>query len=129
MYPVPVGTPEKKWKPLASVCEWILVPPPMSIQMGAVAGFGDLPDLVLAALYARNHGVLVCNAFNRLEEIADRIEFEAAQSKSFASGIAELGARLGTLRRDLCRAKASVPAPDEATVAQLWERARQEAEP
>ena len=30
----------------------------------------DLPDLVVGALRAHNHGVLVCKAFDRLEEIA-----------------------------------------------------------
>ena len=35
------------------------------LEMGALGGFGDLPDLVVAALTARSHGVLVCKG--RLE--------------------------------------------------------------
>jgi beta-N-acetylhexosaminidase len=99
------------------------------LEMGAVAGLGDLPDLVLAALQARAHGVLVCKAFDRLPEIAERIEQAAAADHALASTVSQLSARLGTLRRDLCHRSGSIPAPDEATVTQLWERARREAEP
>jgi beta-N-acetylhexosaminidase len=99
------------------------------LEMGAVAGLGDLPDLVLAALQARAHGVLVCKAFDRLPEIAERIEHAATDDHALSSTIGQLSARLGTLRRDLYHRSGSIPAPDEATVAQLWERARREAEP
>jgi hypothetical protein len=34
---------------------------------------------------------------------------------------------MGTLRRDLQQRAAAVPAPDPATVEQLWERARKAA--
>jgi hypothetical protein len=34
---------------------------------------------------------------------------------------------MGTLRTELCQKTAAVPAPDDTTVAQLWERARKEA--
>ena len=41
--------------------------------------------------------------------------------------LTEMSARMGTLRRDLCQRAAAVPAPDDATVEQLWEKARREA--
>jgi hypothetical protein len=40
-----------------------------------------------------------------------------------------MAARMGTLRTEVITKAAAVPAPDEATVAQLWERARSEAAP
>jgi beta-N-acetylhexosaminidase len=99
------------------------------MEMGAVAGLGDLPELVVAALHARNHGVTISKSFDRLPEIADRIRQEAEQDPSFATHLGQLTARLGTLSRDLCRKSGSIPAPEETTVRQLWERARREAEP
>ena len=53
----------------------------------------------------------------------------ANKQSSCAARVAETAARLGTLRRDLCQSSAAVPAPDDATVAQLWQAARLEAEP
>ncbi len=97
------------------------------LEMGALEGFGDLPELVSAALRARNHGVLVCQAFDRLEEIADHLLREADEDLTFADVLDEGRSRLGTLARDLCRQAAAVPAPDDATVAQLWEKARKAA--
>lgn len=97
------------------------------LEMGALKGFGDLPELVTAALRARNHGVLVCQAFDRLEEIADHIHHEAEADSTFANALDEGRSRLGTLARDLCRQAAAVPAPDDQTVAQLWEKARKAA--
>ena len=94
------------------------------LEMGALEGFGALPELVLAALRARNHGVLVCQAFDRLGEIADVLRNEAVADPNFADVLDEGRSRLGTLARDLCRKAAAVPAPDDATVAQLWEKAR-----
>lgn len=99
------------------------------LEMGALDGWGDLPDRVLAALRAHNHGVLVCKAFDHLEEIAERIDAAILDESNFAVRVAEMAARLGTLRRDLCQSAAAVPAPDDATVGQLWEAARLEAEP
>ncbi|MCK5379551.1 MAG: glycoside hydrolase family 3 protein [Acidobacteria bacterium] len=99
------------------------------LEMGALEGFGDLPELVSAALRARNHGVLVCQAFDRLEEIADYLRHEAEADTTFAGILDEGRSRLGTLARDLCRQAAAVPAPDDATVAQLWEKARKAAFP
>lgn len=98
------------------------------LEMGALQGFGDLPELVVAALRARNHGVLVCRAFDRLEAIADRLRHEAEEDPTFAGILDEGRSRLGTLARDLCRQAAAVPAPDDATVAQLWEKARKAVE-
>lgn len=98
------------------------------LEMGALSGWGDLPDLVIAALRARNHGVLVCSAFDRLDEIADRLRSEAEKDPVFAQTLDEQRARMGTLTRDLCRQTAAVPAPDDETVAQLWDRARKAVE-
>lgn len=97
------------------------------LEMGALSEWGDLPDRVLAALRARNHGVLVCSAFDRLEEIVEAIARATADESNFAARVSDMSARLGTLRRDLCQGSAAVPAPDDETVAQLWERARKAA--
>jgi beta-N-acetylhexosaminidase len=93
------------------------------LEMGALSGLGDLPDLVVDALRARNHGVLVCNAFDRLPEIMDRIEQTASSDSAFRVRIAETTARLGTLRRDLCRSTAAVPVPADRQVGRLWQDA------
>jgi hypothetical protein len=66
----------------------------------------------------------VCSEFGRLVEIAERLRSTAADQRSFTACTEVSAARLGTLRRDLVRASAAVPAPDDETVAQLWERAR-----
>jgi len=94
------------------------------LEMGALKGLGDLPELVVTALWARNHGVLVCKAFDQLEAIADRLRQEIEVDPGFADILDEGCARLGTMARDLCRQAAAVPVPDDATVAQLWEKAR-----
>jgi beta-N-acetylhexosaminidase len=97
------------------------------IEMGALADCGDLPELVEAALAARNHGVLICKAFDRLAEISAHLSRRMATDSSLSGRMLEMAACMGTLRRDLCRGAAAVPAPDDTTVAQLWERARSEA--
>jgi beta-N-acetylhexosaminidase len=94
------------------------------LEMGALDDWGDLPERVVAAVRACNHGVLVCKAFDRLEEIADHIDETIAVDPSFASRVEATTARLGTLRRDLCHVAAAIPAPDDETVASLWEVAR-----
>lgn len=99
------------------------------LEMGALDGWGDLPARVEAALRARNHGVLICKAFDRLEEIIHHIYETIAADPAFGSRVEELTARLGTLRRDLCQNSAAIPAPDDDTVAQLWEEARRLARP
>lgn len=99
------------------------------LEMGALDGWGDLPDRAVAALKARNHGVILGKSFLRLPEIADRLYEEAERDSGLRSRLQDDAARLGTLRRDLCRVSASVPAPDDTTVAQLWEQARRESEP
>jgi len=83
------------------------------LEMGALGEWGDLPDRVTAALHARNHGLLICNACDRDPTVATRL--------------AEMTARMGTLARDLHQRAAAVPAPDDTTVEQLWEQARREA--
>lgn len=95
------------------------------LEMGALDHLGDLPDLVLGALKVHHHGVLICSAFDRLQEIAGRLEAEKDADPSFGLRLDEDIARLGTLGHELCRHSASIPAPDEATVAQLWDHARQ----
>jgi beta-N-acetylhexosaminidase len=96
------------------------------LEMGALTGWGDISDRVLDALRARNHGMLVCHAFDSLPQIADRIDEAVASERSFESRFEDAVARLGTLRRDLCQNAAAIPAPDDATVAQLWDAARRE---
>jgi len=94
------------------------------LEMGALTGRGDLPELVARALEVRNHGVLVCKAFDRLVEIADHLDAMAAADPAFGVRVGEMTARLGTLRSELERRMAAVPAPDFDTVDELWERAR-----
>jgi len=99
------------------------------LEMGALAAWGDLEDRAVAAIAAGNHGVIVSKELHRLESIAERLEEEAADSSRFRQMLDNAAARLGTFRSSLCRASVSVPSPDDATVAQLWEQARREAEP
>ncbi len=97
------------------------------IEMGALASCGDLPERVEAALAARAHGVLVCKAFDRLPEIAAHLTERMATDSSLSTRLLEMAACMGTLRRELCQSAAAIPAPDDTTVEQLWERARAEA--
>lgn len=99
------------------------------LEMGALDGWGDLGDRVAAAMAARNHGVLVCKAFDRLEGIMQHLNELADVDSKLSTRIAEMAARMGTLRAELHTTAAAVPAPDDTTVAQLWEHARKEAAP
>jgi beta-N-acetylhexosaminidase len=99
------------------------------VEMGALDDWGDLPQRVVAALRAHNHGVLVCKAFDRLEEIAECLREEIETDSAYGKQVEVLAARLGTLRRDLCRTAAAIPAPNESAVAKLWEEARAAARP
>ncbi len=94
------------------------------LEMGALSGMGSLPDLVVEALRARNHGVLVCKAFDQLPAIMALIDEASEADSTFAARLAETTSRLGTLARDLLRNAAAVPVPLDETVAQFWERAR-----
>jgi beta-N-acetylhexosaminidase len=98
------------------------------LEMGALDEWGDLPERVVSAVQARNHGVLICNACDRIEEIADHLHEVSDADATIAAKLAEMNARMGTLARDLQQRAAAVPAPDDETVAQLWEQARREAE-
>jgi beta-N-acetylhexosaminidase len=98
------------------------------IEMGALGGFGAIEDLTVAAFKAQIHGVLICKRFDQLSAVAERLRREADEDSTFASSLEEGRARLGTLARDLCQKAGSIPAPDDATVDQLWQRARREAE-
>jgi beta-N-acetylhexosaminidase len=99
------------------------------LEMGALNEWGDLPERVEAALSARNHGILVCKAFDRLEDIVRHLNELGATDSKVSTRVTEMAARMGTLRTEVCQRFAAVPAPDETTVAQLWERARKEAAP
>jgi beta-N-acetylhexosaminidase len=97
------------------------------LEMGALGEWGDLPDRVTAALHARNHGLLICNACDRIDEIASHLRESAEADPTVATRLAEMTARMGTLARDLHQRAAAVPAPDDTTVEQLWQQARKEA--
>lgn len=97
------------------------------IEMGALDRFGDLPERVVAAAHARNHGILICNAVDRLEEVMDHLTEVSSADSMLGSRLTEMAARMGTLRRELLQRAAAIPAPDDTTVEQLWERARKEA--
>jgi len=97
------------------------------IEMGALDEWGDLPERVAAAFAARNHGVLVCRSFDRLDDIVGHLRDLLSTDSRISTRIAEMAARMGTLRNEVCQKSAAVPAPDDATVAQLWEHARKEA--
>jgi beta-N-acetylhexosaminidase len=97
------------------------------LEMGALDGWGDLPERVVAAVSARNHGILVCKAFERLDDIVGHLTELAGVDTNISTRVVEMAARMGTLRTEVCQKSAAVPAPDDATVAQLWERARKEA--
>ncbi len=97
------------------------------LEMGALSDWGDLPERVVTAIHARNHGILICNACDRIEEIANHLEGIAEDDPAITSRLAEMNARMGTLARDLQQRAAAVPAPDDETVEQLWEQARREA--
>jgi len=97
------------------------------LEMGALKTYGDLPQRVEAALRARSHGMLVCESFDRLEDIATHLTELSGTDSNLGTRLLEMAARMGTLRRDLCQRCAAIPAPDDTTVAQLWEQARREA--
>lgn len=99
------------------------------LEMGALTDWGDLPDRVLAAVHARTHGLLVCNACDRFEEIADRLDEATENDSTIATRLTEMTARMGTLARDLHQRAAAVPAPDDETIEQLWRQARKGASP
>jgi beta-N-acetylhexosaminidase len=97
------------------------------LEMGALGEWGDLPDRVISAVHARNHGLLICNACDRIDEIANHLRESAEADPAVATRLVEMTARMGTLARDLHQRAAAVPAPDDETVEQLWEQARREA--
>ncbi|NOZ93825.1 MAG: glycoside hydrolase family 3 protein [Acidobacteria bacterium] len=99
------------------------------LEMGALDAVGGIEDRVVAAIAAGNHGVIVSKQFDRLESIAGRLQAEAAENPRFRQSLENAVTRLGTYQSSLCRASGAVPVPGDATVAQLWEQARREAEP
>ena len=99
------------------------------LEMGALNEWGDLPERVVTAVHARNHGILICNACDRIEEIVDHLEAATEEDPTITTRLVEMTARMGTLGRDLHQRAAAVPAPDDTTVEQLWEQARREAAP
>lgn len=94
------------------------------LEMGAVADHGNLPERVVDALRARNHGILVCNAFDLLEEIARLIGRSRSSDPRFEASLEVATTRLGTLRRELRQTTAAVPRPDDESVGQAWQKAR-----
>ncbi len=99
------------------------------LDMGALEGVGSLPERAARALGAGCHGLLVCRSLDALPEVAARLRAEAEARPGSRARLEEAVARLDTLRRELRDAAAALPAPDPEAVAQLWERARREAEP
>ena len=97
------------------------------LEMGALGEWGDLPERVISAVHARNHGLLICNACDRIDEIASHLRDSAETDPAVAARLLEMNARMGTLARDLQQKAAAVPTPDDTTVDQLWEQARKEA--
>ena len=98
------------------------------LEMGAVAGMGNLAELTMAALEARNHGVIISRSFDQLPQIAARLSERAEADQRFAGRLERATTRMGTLRRQLLRKLAAVPEPNDETVSQLWETARLKAE-
>jgi beta-N-acetylhexosaminidase len=94
------------------------------LEMGALSDAGDLPDRVIAAVHARNHGLFICNACDRVEEIGVHLKEMCGTDPSVAARVTAMNARMGTLSRDLHQRAAAVPAPDDASIAQLWAVAR-----
>ena len=97
------------------------------LDMGALAGFGTIPELTEAALAAGNHGALICRSWESLPEVAAHLAGRAHAGSGFRARLEDATARLLTRVRDLRLAFTAEPAPDDETVAQLWERARREA--
>ena len=97
------------------------------LEMGALDAYGTLPERVEAAIQARNHGILVCNTFDQLDDIMDHLTNLGGADSSITTRMHEMAARMGTLRSEVRQKAAAVPAPDDETVAQLWEQARKEA--
>jgi beta-N-acetylhexosaminidase len=97
------------------------------LEMGALDHAGDLPERIIAAVQARNHGLFICNACDRVDEIGNLLRDTAETDPSIKARLAEMNTRMGTLARDLRQRAAAVPSPDDETVAQLWEQARKEA--
>ncbi len=97
------------------------------LEMGALDSFGTMAERVEAAIQARNHGILVCNVFDQLDDIMKHLTDLGGTDSSIATRMHEMAARMGTLRSEVRQRAAAVPAPDDETVAQLWEQARKEA--
>jgi beta-N-acetylhexosaminidase len=94
------------------------------LEMGAMSEQGDLPAMVIQALRAEAHGVLVCHAFDRIPEIVAAIGTEAAEDSAFAGRLEAGSVRLSTMRRELCRRCGAVPAPGDDAVQQMWAELR-----
>jgi len=94
------------------------------LEMGALKNLGRLPELVTAALEAGHDGVLVCNSFEKLPEIADEIRKNADTNPDFATQLEKSLFRLDRMVHDRRGRNSSAGIPDEALVSRLWERAR-----
>ena len=99
------------------------------LEMGALDSYGSMAERVAAAIRARNHGILICNAFDRLEPIMAHLTELGGADSTISTRMQEMSARMGTLRTEVRQRAAAVPAPSDTTVEELWEEARREAAP
>ena len=97
------------------------------LEMGALDEFGSMAERVEAAIHARIHGILVCNAFDQLDGIMTHLTELGGADSTISTRMQEMAARMGTLRSEVRHRAAAVPAPDDNTVEELWQQARREA--
>jgi len=97
------------------------------LEMGALDSYGSMAERVEAAIHARNHGVLICNAFDQLEPIMAHLTELGGVDSTISTRMQEMSARMGTLRTEVRQRAAAVPAPSDSTVEELWQHARREA--
>ncbi len=97
------------------------------LEMGALDNYGSMAERVEAAIHARNHGVLICNAFDQLEPIMAHLTELGGVDSTISTRMQEMSARMGTLRTEVRQRAAAVPAPSDSTVEELWQHARREA--
>jgi beta-N-acetylhexosaminidase len=97
------------------------------LEMGALDSYGSMAERVVLAIQARNHGILICNAFDRLEPIMAHLTELGGIDSTISTRMQEMSARMGTLRTEVRQRAAAVPEPSDSTVEELWEKARCEA--
>lgn len=70
------------------------------LEMGALAGWGALPERAAAALWAGCHLVLLCNALDEREPVASHVDRWAARSPQLAACLAQAAVVLGNYGRN-----------------------------